>query len=251
MLKKLEQDHQIHTRWEESTKEYKEMKNAFSEQKKKQIYEFIWGASRRRQFLLKLKAKYAGKIFSVTFSHILNTIPFINLLDGQKIAKKLSVQISKETKKIKVLIPEYNTCQTIEGEAPVSLQEALDPETLSKAMYSKLYPSESRQEIIDAYLMIKRTTEEVSMLHADISNTLKYYGHMSAAVEKALSKFSLQDCFSRGAVSLLKSRKGEIDKMKEDLDRTNTLFQAMNELNQQNQYLDSDTEYESDTDEEF
>ena len=30
MLKKLEQDHQIHTRWEESTKEYKEMKNAFS-----------------------------------------------------------------------------------------------------------------------------------------------------------------------------------------------------------------------------
>ena len=74
---------------------------------------------------------------------------------------------------------------------------------------------------------------------------------MSTAVEKALLNVSLQDCFSRGAVTLLKSRKGEIDEMKEDLDRTNTLFQAMNELNQLNQYLESDTEYESDTDEKF
>ena len=83
-----------------------------------------------------------------------------DFLDGQKIAKKLSVQISKETKKIKVLIPDYNTCRTIQGEAMISLQEALDPVALSQTIYSEsLRPSKSRQEITDAYLMIKRTTD--------------------------------------------------------------------------------------------
>ena len=64
-----------------------------------------------------------------------------DFLDGQKIAKKLSVQISKETKKIKVLIPDYNTCRTIQGEAMISLQEALDPVALSQTMYSTTFPS--------------------------------------------------------------------------------------------------------------
>ena len=100
---------------------------------------------------------------------------------------KNSVQISKETKKIKVFIPDYNTCRTIQGEAMISLQEALDPVALSQTMYSEsLRPSKSRQEIIDAYLMIKRTTEKISMLRNDIFNTMKYYDDLKNAVEKAL-----------------------------------------------------------------
>ena len=186
-----------------------------------------------------------------------------DFLDGQKIAKKLSVQISKETKKIKVLIPDYNTCRTIQGEAMISLQEALDPVALSQTMYSEsLHPSKSRQEITDAYLMIKRTTEEISMLRNDIFHTIKYYDDLKNAVEKALLPLSVeQDCFSRGAVSLLKSKKEQIQRMKEELDRMNSSFQAIHGSEnfdississfQLDQDLDSDTEYVSDTDEDF
>ena len=49
----------------------------------------LWEAAVRRQFLLKLKLKYAGIHVVCTFS--LGQ-------DGHKIAQKLSKQISKETK---------------------------------------------------------------------------------------------------------------------------------------------------------
>ena len=39
-------------------------------------------------------------------------IPY-NVLDGQKIAKKLCLQIKKETKSIKSLLKEYQSCQAI------------------------------------------------------------------------------------------------------------------------------------------
>ena len=63
----------------------------------------------------------------------------------QIIAKKHSVQISKETKKIKVFILRAGTIQC---EAMISLQEALNPVALSQTIYSEsLCPSKSRQEI--------------------------------------------------------------------------------------------------------
>lgn len=62
-LSRLEEKNHIHTRWDASAKEYKEVQLAFSLQKKEQLSAAIWAASRRRQFLLKLKAKYAGKMF--------------------------------------------------------------------------------------------------------------------------------------------------------------------------------------------
>ena len=49
--------------------------------------------------------------------------PKITLLfcfvDGQKIAKKLCEQISKEKRRIKLLMPDYNVCQTIHGQATI------------------------------------------------------------------------------------------------------------------------------------
>ncbi|CAI8039364.1 hypothetical protein GBAR_LOCUS21892 [Geodia barretti] len=54
-----------------------EVQSSFSMEKKNQISEALWATCARRLFLLKLKSRYA---------------------DGQKIAKKLSVQITKETK---------------------------------------------------------------------------------------------------------------------------------------------------------
>ena len=49
----------------------------------------LWTTVSRRYYLLKMKGKYAGKRWFVSFN-------FINI-DGQKIAKKLSKGITKET----------------------------------------------------------------------------------------------------------------------------------------------------------
>lgn len=60
-LKELEQKHHLDHRWDSTDKEYVEAQGAFSREKGDQVATAIWAASSRRQFLLKLKAKYAGK----------------------------------------------------------------------------------------------------------------------------------------------------------------------------------------------
>jgi len=123
---------------EPSDMEYLEAQRALSWEKSNQVAEALWTTSSRRQFLLKLKAKYAGKelhaiVSTLTSSSVYHLIP----VDGQKIAKKLSVQISKETKKIESLLPEYNACQVVIGgdSAPLLLlEEALDPSLLAAVL---------------------------------------------------------------------------------------------------------------------
>lgn len=52
---------------------------------------------------------------------------YVHCIDGQNIAKKLAVQILRETKKVKSLLPEYNACQVVIGEEnAIHMKEALD-----------------------------------------------------------------------------------------------------------------------------
>ena len=53
---------------------------------------------------------------------------------GQKIAKILCTQISKETRRIKSLLEECNACQVIDGAGEMSLTDALDPENSTKVI---------------------------------------------------------------------------------------------------------------------
>ncbi len=95
--------------------------------------------------------------------------------DGQKIAKKLSIQISKETKNIKSLLPIYNSCKsTLEYGKLLSIPEALDPSTYSTILSTPHF-SESKQQLIEAFLMMKRSTEEIIMLRTEMKNTAHHY----------------------------------------------------------------------------
>ncbi len=64
-LQVKEQAHGITSRWSPSCSEYKEVQSFFSKQKERELAELIWAASSRRQFLLRLKSKYAGKHFMI------------------------------------------------------------------------------------------------------------------------------------------------------------------------------------------
>ena len=136
-----------------------------------------------------------------------------NITDGQKIAKKLSVQLSKETKKIKALLPEFNACQSvIEGRSSLTLDEALDPSKLSVLLQpnASRFPSKCRQELIDAYIMVKRTTEEIEMLESEMRNTKQYYVDRKSTVQTTIESFSQKgDAFSRGAVAFLRNLETE------------------------------------------
>ena len=63
-LKEMEQKHHIGSRWNPSDRIYLDMKSTFTKDRKRQFAEALWAESSRRQFLLRMKAKYAGNIHS-------------------------------------------------------------------------------------------------------------------------------------------------------------------------------------------
>ena len=102
-LAQLEIKHKI-TRWKQSNPDYVSAK---IEESMKLIYASLRVAIVKRQFLLKLKAKYAGTPLYWqlnSFTHYFVSI----YIDGQKIAKKLSNGIDKETSRAGQLLDDYN-----------------------------------------------------------------------------------------------------------------------------------------------
>ena len=165
-----------------------------------------------------------------------NVIIFLYFfLDGQKIAKKLSTQIAKESQKLKSLLPEYNVCRSVNGESTMSLAEAFDTEKLLMVLPGRhrMSSSESRRQTIDAYIMLSRTNEEVTLLQSEIENFSLYYTAIRSVVTRLVADYSKdQTDFSRGAVSLLH----------------NMLFKVENTLKNCCSPLDTDFDSDSDSD---
>ena len=59
-LIEMERCHRLSSRWMPTDNEYLTVKHAFTMEKQEQVAEAMWASSMRQQFLLKLKAKYAG-----------------------------------------------------------------------------------------------------------------------------------------------------------------------------------------------
>ena len=60
-LSEMEREHSITKRWEPSDFEYAETKCCVVKEKQEQLSVAMWTAVVRRQMLLRLKGKYAGK----------------------------------------------------------------------------------------------------------------------------------------------------------------------------------------------
>ncbi len=97
-------------------------------------------------------------------------------VDVQKIAKTLSKQIQKETKSIKSLLPEYNTCHALlGGVAPMTMKEALDPHVIPVTKPFDCNQSKSKRDVIQSFILMKRAAEEVDMPRNDMEKTVAYY----------------------------------------------------------------------------
>ena len=113
--------------------------------------------------------------------------------------------MSKETRNLKGLLEEYNACQTIANSGNLTLPDVLDSSTLADMLNSKLTAYKpDRQEIINAYVMLTRSHEEMEMLQGEMGNVLHYYEDRVAAIQSALDECSqLTPSVARGACALL------------------------------------------------
>lgn len=97
-----------------------------------------------------------------------------------------------------MLLPEFNACQSIvcgDDSQPLQLEEAIEPSKVCLMIEPNLcsIPKHNR-EIIDAYLMIQRSSEEIAMVTSEMQNTLNYYMNQSK---------SLQDCIQMYCQSIM------------------------------------------------
>ena len=143
------------------------------------------------------------------YDYIITGLLYINFSDGQKIAKKLSFQISKETKSVKKLLEEYSACQSSLPDK-IYLPEALDPSFIGNKLHKMgtwgSVASGKKRAIIDAYLAACRSKEEIEMLKEDASNNCAFYERKFEIITAKLQSLSSQeDLFSRGAKALLRN----------------------------------------------
>ena len=85
-------------RWNTTDKEYTDARRSTLMEKQSQLHSCLWATVVKPHYLLQMKAKYAGiKSLAIYIENELKLSYLINA-DRQKIAKKLSTSISKETK---------------------------------------------------------------------------------------------------------------------------------------------------------
>lgn len=106
---------------------------------------------------------------------------------------------------------EYHACQCV-NEYPaddITLSEALDPLTIgarlqSLGVWTATVASGKKQEVLQAYLALSRSKEEVAMLENEARNIVNYYERRKKVVIEEIESHSLKfDSLSRGTTALL------------------------------------------------
>ena len=105
---------------------------------------------------------------------------------------------------------EYNSCKQASDPFAKSLstQNVFDPSFLEDQLSQSgswcSVASGEKREIIDAYLMLCRSKEEISMLKEEAENCVAYYRNRKSIILEEINQRSLQtSLFDRGGVALL------------------------------------------------
>lgn len=106
-------------------------------------------------------------------------IHIISISDGQKIAKRLSVQLNKQMHRIQKLLQNYNeaTHENAELSSVLDLQSKFWKGSNSTQIHLK-------QDIIHNYLLILRSREELILLKQDMLNTLEFFAKKTDVLNK-------------------------------------------------------------------
>ena len=78
---------------------------------------------------------------------------------------------------------------------------------------SKQVPWKTQRDIVQAFLLMKRSEEEKKLLEADMHTTVTYWSKRTTCISKAIVELGsmVDDQFSRGAICSLKQLKWEAE----------------------------------------
>ena len=153
-------------------------------------------------------------------------------IDGHKIAKKISKQITQQTKKVNVVLGHYNAAAVVLGCSPISFSTVTSPDAsfwkssfgdCSKAGIS----SDVQNDLIHNYLLFERSSEELGLLKQDIDNTLKYYNFERKILLESLQQLECQlsSAYLNGCAALLKQRLLQVNNL---IDKATDTISMMN-----------------------
>ena len=139
------------------------------------------------------------------------------IVDGQKIAKRLSTSIAKETTTAQKILVDYNAIiSSGTGECiQMNLKEILCPDSqfwntqrLPAVSTSSKHdlPWDVKKDIIQAYLLVKRSQEELSLLAEEKLNILPYWMEQKVFINQQID--TLRHSYS---IALLKKLLSEAD----------------------------------------
>ena len=104
--------------------------------------------------------------------------------------------------------------QADESFVPLSLSDVVSPHSEfwnRPKQSSGQVPLAIQRDIIGAYLLQKRCTEELMLLQNEMQNVVDYYNQMECNIKTALFNISEEESqFSRGCVSLLKNLQSQV-----------------------------------------
>ena len=139
-------------------------------------------------------------------------------IDGQKIAKRLSNGIDKETRRAGKLLEDYNTVSShIQPSfSPLHLHDVLSPDSI---FWTQDMPSTSctlpftvKKNIIEAYLLMQRSEEEQQLLTTEIRNAIDFWNGCAVTLQESIDSMkSKTDLYSCGAASILQHHLWAID----------------------------------------
>lgn len=136
-------------------------------------------------------------------------------VDGQKIAKKLSKGISKETKTASDYLDKYNSLEADHSQSLLTLPEILSPDSLvwqqlgDNDNRSSAVPPTSRRNVIEAYCLLMRCNKELSLLKSDMDNVIIYWQEKRDCIEKQLLEMQVkgeedeEDLYKGGCICLM------------------------------------------------
>ena len=125
------------------------------------------------------------------------------------------------------MLEEYQACQSGPNPSltsdPITLSEALDPSLVESRLcevgsFCASVAYGKKREIIDSYLSLCRSKEEIYMLKQEAQNVVSYYRQRKEILLKELeSRSSDSNLFNRGSAVLLHSK-------------TDVLFEKSNQI---------------------
>ena len=139
----------------------------------------------------------------------------LSLKDGQRIAKRLSSSVNKETSRARQLLNDYNTVSSeiSTSFSPLILSDVLPADADIWQKYSPdtstpvHVPLSVKKDITDAHFLMKRCEEELQLLTAEMHNSLTHWVNCAESIKESIATLrSDSSQYSRGLTSLLQQR---------------------------------------------